>query len=335
MSINRNLTTETFNGSIRTNAFVLDGNKFYNRTNVGGISRCINGNPMRNGANVLCNCVGFAWGAFNETWSKGSPDTWKGFTFVNGDGKNIYGNAKAAGWQCVEPSGTPPLGGLIVWGGKGNHVAYIAEVIDNNTIRILQSGYNTPSWTQRNINNTGWVNDDRIVTRTSNWGYRGTPLGFVVNPGANKVPTPDDNPAKITSILQISQTNIRVNGNSNGVSGITTGSRIYYKWNSNTVSSADYSGYVDGGITFDVNITKPREATSVAICPYQINTTGLVVMGIISVSQLTASIPCIYVTTSSKRCQGIPYIFTQGQWKSGVPLIYANGKWNTIYNDKE
>lgn len=339
MPVNVNLTSEEFQGSIRKNGFVVDHNRFYNNGHAGGISGCINGKPTRNGANVLCNCVGFAWGAYNETWSKGQPDTWRGFTFVRGDAKNILNNAKKdkrLSPYVLPPGAYPPLGGLVFWGGNANHVAYISDVIDNNTITIIESGYTTPKWTVRNTANTGWCNNTvPNVSRGKNWGYRGTVLGFLSNPGATTLVNPGDNPANISSITQLSKTQIRVVGKSNGVSGTTTGSIVYYKWDSNGVSDSDYSGYVQVGLDFDIIITKPHEADNVAICPYQLNNDGNTYRGILSVADLIASIPCIYTTVNGQRRQGIPFVYTQGVWKRGVPLLYTNGIWNEIYVNKE
>lgn len=42
------------------------GNKYYIRKANGGYSPCIKGNPTDKNCNVLCNCVGYAVGRFNE-----------------------------------------------------------------------------------------------------------------------------------------------------------------------------------------------------------------------------------------------------------------------------
>lgn len=351
-SVNRNLTTEVFEGSIRVNGFVRDYNPYFNRIGTNnGINLSVKGTPGYDGPdgnyhnrvcsedNILCNCVGFAWGAYNETWNKGVEGTSPThFAHCRGNANRILENAKSnpeLAPYILGPDAEPPIGGLIFWGGSANHVAYIARVEDTR-IYVIESGWNFPKWTVRNYANTGWCNNEGWVPRNGTWGNRnGVMQGFLANPGANKKPTPDDNPATITSITQTSQTNISVIGDSNGVEDITVGSRVYFKWDSSNVTDTDYSGFIDASTHFVLDIEKPHESTSVAVCAYQRNTTGLVVRGILSVAQLSASIPCIYVSTGDKRRQGIPYIFTQGQWKKGVPLLYTKNNWHTIYNDKE
>ena len=49
------------------------GNPYYNTKSNGGYSTCIVGQPTVSGLNVLCNCVGLADGAFNETYVKNTP----------------------------------------------------------------------------------------------------------------------------------------------------------------------------------------------------------------------------------------------------------------------
>ena len=41
-------------------------NKYYIRTVTGGLNGAVAGSPTISGANVLCNCVGYANGRFNE-----------------------------------------------------------------------------------------------------------------------------------------------------------------------------------------------------------------------------------------------------------------------------
>jgi len=204
MAVNKGLKSESFVNGIRKNGYIVKNNKFYNRTSSGGYSGCIAGSPVRSGADVLCNCVGLANGAFNETYVKCKQLVNSNFTakqyygFVRNGNKTIE-TAQSLGLTTIAASGVPPVGGLIAWGGGANHVAYIAEVIDNNTITIIQSGYNTPSWTELSTDGTGWCCDTRTISRGSNnlWPYQNTCpsgtvcLGFVVNPGVAEVP---DNP---------------------------------------------------------------------------------------------------------------------------------------------
>lgn len=195
MSVDTSLKTEVFEKGVRKNSFILDNNKWYNTTGVGGYSTCIVGSPSRSGANVLCNCVGLANGAFNETYVKckqtlDSSFVPKQYYAFTSNGNTTITRAKSLGLETIDPSGVPPLGGLISWGGGANHVAYIADVIDNDTIVIVQAGYDTPIWSQRNTADTGWVCDARTIKRGSSnlWAYQnsvpsGTVCqGFVVNP---------------------------------------------------------------------------------------------------------------------------------------------------------
>lgn len=340
-----NLTEETFNGSIRINGFVRDNNPYYNRAPA-GYSNCVSGSPTRNGANVLCNCVGFAWGAFNETWQKGSPSTYKGFTRTFGDGSTIYDKAPSIGLQQVNVNDTPPLGGLIVWKGAANHVAYISAVIDSNTIQIIQSGWGYPKWTQRNNANTGWCNDTLTVTRNQKgknvWGYYGECAGYVANPGGGYRPSPADYPCNISTVDELSRTQLLIKGNLGGIAGITVDNHLYYKWNSDDASTTNYDGLVpvSTGVIYEdrsyaVYIDKPSSASKIAIRPYQINQGYDNYAGALYVKELTSSIPCINVLNGVQWAQGLPYIFTNGQWKTGIPIVYSQGKWQVIYNNKK
>ena len=335
MSVDKTLTEETFaDNGVRTSSFIKDNNPFYNTTGTGGYSTCIVGSPSRAGANTLCNCVGLAWGAFNESWQKGSPQTYTKFTRSTGDAETIIDKASSVGLSTLPVSSTPPVGGLIVWGGTANHVAYISEVHSSDSITIIQSGYDTPSWTLRNNANTGWVCDSRVVTRnqkgTNVWGYRGTCLGFVINPGISTITVTKPS---ISLIQQTSATTIRVQG-SKGTTANYQSTKIYVKWNSSSVSSTNYDLMQTVTTDFVLNFSKPREATSVSILPVTYTTSSSII-GAVKIQQLTASIPCINVCKGSTMLQGIPYIFTQGQWKKGVPTLFTGGKWYTIYNDKK
>lgn len=212
--IDYSLTAEEFKNGVRANGFIKDNNKYYNmdqatakrnniETDFYGISDCIPGRPNRAGANVLCNCVGLAWGAYHETWNKIDP-THTTFERVYAEyASGIIDSAKKHSFfskYVIPVTDKPPLGGLIVWEDK--HVAFIADVsADGNTIKIIQSGLNTPSWTQRNNANTGWVNDTRTITRnqngTNHWYYRTNSgcLGFLANPGVVNNPDP---PVEVT-----------------------------------------------------------------------------------------------------------------------------------------
>lgn len=178
------------------------GNQFYNNSSGGGISNCINGSPLVAGYNVLCNCVGLAWGAFFETWYHNDIESYNeagGFNCrVSGDGGTIIDGCKANNilkdYVIDDPSQKPAKGGLIVWGGSANHVAYISDVSeDGNTITIHQSAYGGASWEDSSINGISGAWQIKTITRnnkgTNLWWYQNTGYegavckGFVSNPG--------------------------------------------------------------------------------------------------------------------------------------------------------
>lgn len=177
-------------------------NKFFNNSSGGGISNCSDGSPMVEGYNVLCNCVGLAWGCFYETWYHNDIDSFNdagGFNSrVRGDGGTIVDGCKSSNifkkYVIDDPSKTPPKGGMIVWSGSANHVAYISDVSeDGNTITIHQSAYGGASWDDSAINGINGAWQIKTITRNNkgsnlwwyqNTGYNGaTCEGFIANPG--------------------------------------------------------------------------------------------------------------------------------------------------------
>lgn len=191
------------------------GNRFYNNTSNGGISNCSNGSPMVSGYNVLCNCVGLAWGCFYETWYNNDESSYNavgGFNSrVRGDGGTIVNGCKSSDvfkdYVIADPSQIPPKGGLIVWGGTANHVAYISDVsADGNTITIHQSAYGGASWEDSSINGVSGAWQTRTITRNNkgtnlwwyqNTGYNGaTCEGFIANPGVVAVSNGGSEPDK-------------------------------------------------------------------------------------------------------------------------------------------
>lgn len=324
-----------------------NGNKFYNTRGVGGYSSCIVGNPTVTGLNVLCNCVGCANGAFNETYVKNTSNAqYKEHYPLNREAKYLIDKARSLGLPILPPNAIPPLGGLIVWGGTANHVAYISAVKDNgNTITVQQSAYGI------NLTRFPWwewyIRDyHRNKGGKDAWEYGGTCLGFIVNPAIGGVidpdPNPKDSPSRILNVTQLSDTNLSIHGAIGGVIGVTTNNILYYKWDSDSVdkdnndgSIYSLSGAVPASREYTVQLQKPRYAKRIAICPYQVNTGYDSFPGNVYHASLKASIPCIYVCTHQIRAQGIPYIFTNGEWKKGVPAVYTNKQWHTIYNTEE
>lgn len=358
MSVDLSLTKEQFKNGIRVNGFIQDNNKFYNVRSSGGYSTCIKGFPVRSGADVLCNCVGFANGAFNETYVKckqieNPAFPAKQYFAFNSNANQFIKLAKRMGLTTITSDKIPIAGSMIIWGETANHVAFVSEVIDNDTIVVIQAGYSTPSWSQRNKSNSGWVCDRRTITRNGGgkdqWKYAGSYprgakcLGFVLNPAVKDAPidTPDNYPCKVTKIQQLSRDKLKITGFIGGIENITTDNIIYYKWNSSSVSISNNDGSVratSGKLfsdrTYEVIIDKPLSANRISVIPYQVNSGYDDYSGKHITQVLTQSIPCVSVSTQGTYRQGIPYIFTEGEWKPCVPVLFINNNWVEIYNNK-
>ena len=311
------------------------GNKYYNTSSVGGYYNSTttgkndqypNGYP---GLNVLPNCVGQAWGAFNETWYHNDPENHPLGTFTRprGDAETNIDRAPSVGLSTLPPSAKPPLGGLVVWGEGENHVAYIYEVLeDGDAIKVSQSGYgnNNPDW-------LWWYfpNDTSKIYRrnqygTDHWGYKnsGKCLGFIPNPGIkDEEPEPELKAPQLSSITQNGDS-ITITGKMNATSGYTTKVDLYINWDSTSVSESNYDITQSTTIeNFNITISKPKEVGSVAIIAIQRNNNGKNLSSSILTKTLIRSIPCIHVSINNIMQQGIPY-------------IYHNGKWAAIYNDE-
>lgn len=164
------------------------GNPYYNTKSSGGYSEAIQGKPVESGLDVLRNCVGYAYGRFNE---------------IVGAGKMMYlapVNAEQF-IQCMNyktkglVSGmVPKLGSCMVWaqgstktGNDGaGHVAIVEQINPDGSIVTSESGYNAKKafWTQTRNNSNG------------RWGQSSsyTFLGFIYNPAVPDTPTPEPTP---------------------------------------------------------------------------------------------------------------------------------------------
>lgn len=159
-----------------------NGNKFYIRKANGGYSDAIPGSPLHSNLTVLNNCVGYAFGRFNEIDNNTSMSYCR--PSMPGD---WIGIAKSQG---LEVGMTPRVGAVVVWvrGGNSGHVAVVEEVIDSNHIRTSESGYGCKS--------SFWVSDR--TNEGGNWGGY-TLKGFIYHPNVSASVVPDSNGAQTAS----------------------------------------------------------------------------------------------------------------------------------------
>lgn len=154
-------------------------NKYYIRQVSGGLNGAVSGKPVISGANVLCNCVGYANGRFNE--SINDPDlkgTVKAFKYqLVCNAENFIESAKKQGLKI---SATPIEGGVMVWqkgtlknaDGAG-HVAFVEEVRDDGTIITSESGWN--AWAFKRVERS---NENGRWGQNSAYKFR----GCIINP---------------------------------------------------------------------------------------------------------------------------------------------------------
>lgn len=155
-------------------------NKYYIRTVSGGNNGAVEGYPVVKGANVLCNCVGYANGRFNEIISdpnlKGIELKFKYQLVCNAE--NFIESARRQGLKI---SLQPVVGGIMVWqrgstleGWDGaGHVEVVEQKNSDGTIYCSSSGYN------------GWA--FRYSKRDNDNGRWGQPSGYkyrgcIINP---------------------------------------------------------------------------------------------------------------------------------------------------------
>lgn len=150
------------------------GNKYYITKSRGGYSDAIQGNPADSDCNVLSNCVGYAYGRFNEIGNYGCCKYLRPV------------NAEMFIQHCggLEVGQTPKLGSCMVWqrgatlnGGDGaGHVAIVEKIVSDTEIITSESGYGSkPFWTQTRKKGNG------------NWGQNSSYkfLGFIYNPAVS------------------------------------------------------------------------------------------------------------------------------------------------------
>lgn len=158
------------------------GNPYYNTKKYGGYSEAIEGSPRENGLTVLRNCVGYAYGRFNEIVGAGKMVY---LAPVNAEKFIQYMNHKTKG---LTTGTTPKLGACMVWqagatlnGSDGaGHVAIVEQINADGSIITSESGYNAKKafWTQRRTNANGrWGESSKFKF-----------LGFIYNPAVEAAP---------------------------------------------------------------------------------------------------------------------------------------------------
>ena len=123
------------------------GNPYYNTRARGGYSDAITGSPKDAGCNVLCNCVGYAYGRFNEIAGLGYCKYLRPVNaenFIQNRGNLSYGQE-------------PKVGGCMVWqkgatlaGSDGaGHVAIVEKINADGSIVTSESGWGGPVFTTK------------------------------------------------------------------------------------------------------------------------------------------------------------------------------------------
>lgn len=157
------------------------GNKYYIRKANGGYSNAVQGKPTDSQCDVLSNCVGYAYGRFNEIGGYGYC---KYLAPVNAENFIQYKGSCEVGQK-------PKVGACMVWqkgstlkGSDGaGHVAIVEKVISDTEVVTSESGWNSskPFWTQTRKKGTN-----------GRWGAGSayTFLGFIYNPAVKDEPAP-------------------------------------------------------------------------------------------------------------------------------------------------
>lgn len=150
------------------------GNKYYITKSNGGWSNAIKGKPVDSDCDVLSNCVGYAYGRFNEIGGYGYC---KYLSPVNAENFMQYKGSLKTGQ-------TPKLGACMVWR-KGNtlsnsdgagHVAIVEKVVSSTQIITSESAYGGSAFYNKTRNKG-----------SGNWGMGAdyTFLGFIYNPAVS------------------------------------------------------------------------------------------------------------------------------------------------------
>lgn len=172
-----------------------NGNKYYNTKSNGGYSDAIKGNSKHRdaGCDVLPNCVGYAYGRFNEIGEYGCCKYLRptnAENFIQYRGKLKYGMEPKVGSCMVWQKGDTLSGD----DGAG-HVAIVEKVIGPGEVYTSESGWSSskPFWNQIRRKGDG------------NWGQNNKYkfLGFIYNPAV-------DDDCKIENNDKVVNVNIKV-----------------------------------------------------------------------------------------------------------------------------
>ena len=179
------------------------GNKYYLRRANGGYSDAIEGNPKDKDCNVLSNCVGYAFGRFNEIGGWGSC---KYLAPVNAAEFMKYKGTLKSGLE-------PQVGACMVWsnGGAG-HVAIVERVVNSSEVVTSES-----EWGGRAF---------YTATRkkgNGNWGYGGSFLGFIYNPADCCQPSESKDDIKVGDTVEFTGNTHYLNPNAKSGSDCKSG----------------------------------------------------------------------------------------------------------------
>lgn len=145
---------------------------YYNNSNHGGQSTCINGSPTDSVCNVLSNCVGWVCGRFNHIYSLLSGDKTMKYKAFHCNAGDMYEKAASFG---LKTGSTPQAGAIMVWGKQGGagHVAIVEKVVSNDEVLTSESGYNSFAFKNktRKKGNGNWGSNSPYYFK-----------GFVYNP---------------------------------------------------------------------------------------------------------------------------------------------------------
>ena len=133
------------------------GNKYYITKANGGYSDAIKGSPTDKDCDVLSNCVGYAYGRFNEIGGYGYC---KYLRPVNAENFIQYKGTSLKTGQ------TPKLGACMVWqkgatlnGSDGaGHVAIVEKVVSDTEVYTSESGWGSsnPFWNKTRTVYSSW-----------------------------------------------------------------------------------------------------------------------------------------------------------------------------------